>query len=47
MEVTVDMALQAGHSPVALKEITRRQEISLNYLDQIFVQLKAAGLSGA
>jgi Rrf2 family cysteine metabolism transcriptional repressor len=44
MEAMVDMAIQARCGPVALKEIARRQEISPNYLEQIFVQLRAAGL---
>jgi len=44
MEAMVDMAMQAGGSPVALREIARRQEISPNYLEQIFIQLRAAGL---
>ena len=44
MEAMVDMAMQSGGSPVALKEIARRQEISQNYLEQIFIQLRAAGL---
>ena len=43
MEAMVDMAMHAGGSPVALKDIARRQEISPNYLEQIFVQLRAAG----
>ena len=43
MEAMVDMAMRAGSGPVALREIARRQEISPNYLEQIFVQLKAAG----
>ena len=44
MEAMVDMAMQSVASPVALREIARRQEISPNYLEQIFVQLRAAGL---
>lgn len=44
MEAMVDMAMQAGSGPVALRQIARRQEISPNYLEQIFVQLKATGL---
>jgi Rrf2 family cysteine metabolism transcriptional repressor len=44
MEAMVDMAIQARCGPVALKEIARRQEISPNYLEQIFMQLRAAGL---
>ncbi len=44
MEAMVDMATQAGSGPVALRQVARRQEISPNYLEQIFVQLKATGL---
>jgi len=44
MEAMVDMAMRAGGGPVALREIARRQEISPNYLEQIFIQLRAAGL---
>jgi len=44
MEAMVDMAIQSRCGPVALKEIARRQEISPNYLEQIFLQLRAAGL---
>jgi len=43
MGAMVDMAMQAGDSPVALKEIAQRQEISHSYLEQIFMQLRAAG----
>jgi Rrf2 family protein len=43
MEAMVDMAMHAGGRPVALKDIARRQEISPNYLEQIFAQLRAAG----
>ena len=44
MEAMVDMAMQAGGSPVALRKIAQRQEISQNYLEQIFMQLRAAGI---
>jgi Rrf2 family cysteine metabolism transcriptional repressor len=44
MEAMVDMAMQAGSGPLVLKDIARRQKISPNYLEQIFVQLRAAGL---
>ena len=43
MEAMVDMAMQAGGRPVTLKEIALRQEISQNYLGQIFMQLRTAG----
>ncbi len=38
------MAMQSGANPVALREIAQRQDISQNYLEQIFLQLRAAGL---
>jgi Rrf2 family protein len=44
MEAMVDMAVQAGAGPLVLRDIARRQKISPNYLEQIFVQLRAAGL---
>ena len=44
MEAMVDMAMQSGANPVALREIAQRQNISQNYLEQIFIQLRAAGL---
>ncbi len=40
----LDLAIHYGNSPVLLKDIARRQEISLKYLDRIFSSLKAAGL---
>ena len=43
MEAMVDMAMQVGGRPVTLKDIALRQEISQNYLGQIFLQLRAAG----
>lgn len=42
-----DMAQQAGAddtAPIKLADISRRQEISLNYLEQIFGDLRRAGL---
>jgi Rrf2 family cysteine metabolism transcriptional repressor len=41
MEAMVDMTMQAGPGPIALKEIARRQE---DYLGQILMQLRVAGL---
>jgi len=40
----LDLALHYGNGPVLLKDIARRQEISLKYLDRICSSLKAAGL---
>lgn len=39
-----DMAYHAGTLPVQIKDISRRQEISPRYLEQIFQDLKKAGL---
>ena len=37
----VDIALNAGNGrPVSLSEISRRQNISLSFLEQIFLSLK-------
>ncbi len=39
-----DMAFHAGTLPVQIKDISRRQNISPRYLEQIFQDLKKAGL---
>ncbi|PLX80134.1 MAG: Rrf2 family transcriptional regulator [Desulfuromonas sp.] len=39
-----DMAYNAGNLPAQIKDISRRQEISPRYLEQIFQDLKSAGL---
>ncbi|MGF1502078.1 MAG: Rrf2 family transcriptional regulator [Paracoccaceae bacterium] len=39
-----DIALHAGRGPVPLGEIADRQDISLAYLEQLFVRLRRAGL---
>jgi Rrf2 family protein len=39
-----DMAYHAGTLPVQIKDISRRQNISPRYLEQIFQDLKKAGL---
>lgn len=40
----VDIALQPEGGVVTLGEISRRQDISLPYLEQLFVKLRRAGL---
>lgn len=40
----VDMACHAKEGPVNLKQISSRQSIAVNYLEQIFVSLRRAGL---
>ncbi len=36
----VDLSLHSGGKPVALREISRREEIPLNYLEQLFLRLR-------
>lgn len=40
----VDLARQSGDGPVSLAAIAERQEISLQYLEQLFARLRRAGL---
>ncbi len=40
----VDLALQPGGALVSLGEISKRQDISLAYLEQLFVKLRRDGL---
>ena len=44
MVALVDIALQDGESLVTLSEISKRQDISLPYLEQLFVKLRRADL---
>jgi Rrf2 family transcriptional regulator, iron-sulfur cluster assembly transcription factor len=44
MVALVDIALQPGDSLVTLGDISRRQNISLPYLEQLFVKLRRAEL---
>ncbi len=39
-----DIALQPQNALVSLSEISKRQDISLPYLEQLFVKLRRAGL---
>ena len=39
----LDLALHNGEGPVALKSIAERQDISENYLEQLFATLRKAG----
>lgn len=39
-----DIALKGSDGPVALADISARQDISLAYLEQLFVKLRRAGL---
>ena len=40
----VDLALHAQHGPVSLADISKRQEISLSYLEQLFSKLRKSDL---
>lgn len=40
----VDLSLHSEGRPVALKEIARREDIPLNYLEQLFFRLKKGGV---
>jgi Rrf2 family iron-sulfur cluster assembly transcriptional regulator len=40
----LDLALHDAHGPVPLNEISRRQGISLSYLEQLFLRLRRARL---
>jgi len=40
----LDLALHATDGPVALAEISARQELSLSYLEQLFAKLRKASL---
>ncbi|MBS4011718.1 MAG: Rrf2 family transcriptional regulator, partial [Roseovarius sp.] len=44
MVALVDIALQPAGSVVTLGDISRRQDISLPYLEQLFVKLRRADL---
>lgn len=40
----LDLALNACHGPVTLADISKRQDISLSYLEQLFSKLKQRSL---
>ena len=40
----LDLAIHAGEGPVNLADISRRQDISLSYLEQLFSRLRRGGL---
>lgn len=40
----IDLATAKGDAPTSLAAISRRQDISLPYLEQLFVRLRRAGL---
>jgi len=44
MRAMVDLALSYDKGPVLLKDIAKRQEVSMKYLDQIVSALRISGL---
>ena len=44
MVALADLAIQPGDALVSLAEISARQDISLPYLEQLFVKLRRADL---
>src|ERR1700677_3973215 len=40
----LDIALHSAGAPVSLGDVATRQNIALNYLEQIFVRLRRSGL---
>jgi Rrf2 family cysteine metabolism transcriptional repressor len=44
LRAMVDLAQHGGNGPVARQDISDRQEISADYLAQLFMDLQAAGL---
>ena len=44
MRAMLDLALQSGTEPVLIKDISKRQEVSDLYQQQLFNRLKTAGL---
>ncbi|MFC1938631.1 RrF2 family transcriptional regulator [Chloroflexota bacterium] len=44
MRLLVDLALHHSEQPVPLKDIARRQEVSLNYLQHLITPLIAGGI---
>ncbi len=44
MVALADLAIHGGENLVSLSEISKRQDVSLAYLEQLFVKLRRAGL---
>jgi len=40
----LDLAIRYDHGPIALADVTERQDISLSYLEQLFARLRREGL---
>ncbi|MGM0368204.1 MAG: RrF2 family transcriptional regulator [Actinomycetota bacterium] len=43
----LELALNYNNGPVLLKDISQKQDVSLKYLGQLIIPLKAAGLIGS
>jgi len=44
LRALVDLAYNSNHKTVALVSVAQRQNISLNYLEQVFASLRKAGI---
>ncbi len=44
LRALVDMAVNSDSSPISLVQVAKRQDISLNYLEQVFGTLRKAGI---
>ena len=44
LKAMIDMAARGGHKPLSAKAIAEKQDISIDYLEQIFRQLRKARL---
>lgn len=40
----LDLAIHSGNGPINLADISKRQDISLSYLEQLFARLRRGGL---
>jgi Rrf2 family transcriptional regulator, cysteine metabolism repressor len=47
IRATLDLARNADEKPVSVKDIARRQKISTRYLENIFHELRTAGILGS
>jgi Rrf2 family iron-sulfur cluster assembly transcriptional regulator len=44
MVALTDLALEAAEYPLSIRELAKRQDISIAYLEQLFVKLRSVGL---
>ena len=45
LRAMVDLVLRAGEGPILRQDIAKRQDISADYVAQLFGQLRKAGLA--